>query len=405
MADLATIDLPYIEKNKSRHGTMRYYFRFEGVRICRLPDDSESESFSTEYWKARNQVDKSGAPAPAPKKSLSGHPHPNTFRWLCMVYFRSDAFQKLDKTTQAKRRQIVDAMLLEPVKIGGTDLFADMPLKALSVDNLTKLRDRKADTPFAADERLKILRQVFDATRPGRDGRPEPIMPVNTARMVRSYRRKTEGHHTITSDEIGIYVRHHGTESKAVLALALLMYIGFRVSDLQAIGPRHRREELFIFRVFKGRNRNPTTLQVPIHPILGHVLSLHKVTGLYYLMTEYGQPYSIKGLSQRVSAWFNQAGLTHCTAHSVRKGLATNLAENEATDSMLDGLFAWKDGKTSKIYTAKKQQSRLARQAVERIDWGEMGNILPHPAEGGSVPTATPAEITEQKQSSSVRRA
>lgn len=56
------------------------------------------------------------------------------------------------------------------------------------------------------------------------------------------------------------------------------------------------------------------------------------------------------------------------SAHTVRKGLATNLAESEATDSMLDGLFGWKDGKTSKIYTAKKQQAKLAKQAVLRID-------------------------------------
>ncbi|RWB96445.1 MAG: site-specific integrase [Mesorhizobium sp.] len=405
MDDLATIDLPYIEKNKSRHGTMRYYFRFEGVRVCRLPDDPESESFSTEYWSARNRVEGGATPTPAPKKTLPGHPLPNTFRWLCMLYMKSDAFLQLDKTTQGKRRQIIDSMWLEPVKTSGADLFADMPISQLSVDNVTKLRNRKAETPFAADERMKILRQVFETTRPGRDGKPQPIMKVNTARLVRSYRKQTEGHHTITSDEIGVYIKHHGTTSKAVLALALLMYIGFRVSDLQAIGPRHRRGDIFIFRVFKGRNRNPMTLQVPIHPVLARVLSLHKVAGLYYMMTEYGKPFSIKGLSQRVSEWFNQAGLTHCTAHSVRKGLATNLADNETTDSMLDGFFGWRDGKTSKIYTARKQQSRLARQAVERIDWGEMGNILPHPAEGGSVPAATPTEIIEQNHSSSTRSA
>ncbi|WP_136617011.1 MULTISPECIES: tyrosine-type recombinase/integrase [Mesorhizobium] len=405
MEDLATIDLPYIEANKSRHGRMRYYFRFEGVRVCRLPDDPESEAFSTEYWTARNKVDKGETPKPSAKATLPGHPLPNSFRWLCVLYVKSDAFLKLDKTTQAKRRQIIDSMLLEPVKTGGDDLFADMPLKQLTIDNIQKLRNRKADTPFAADERLKVLRQVFETTRDGRDGKPVPIMQVNTARFVRSYRKKTDGHETITSEEIGIYVRHHGTSSKAVLALTLLMYVGFRVSDLQAIGPRHRRADIFIFRVFKGRNRRPKTLEVPIHPILALVLDMHKIAGLYYMMTDYGHPFSIKGLSQRVSEWFNQAGLPHLTAHSVRKGLATKIAENEATDSMMDGLFGWDDGKTSKIYTARKQQSRLARQAVERIDWGEIGNVLPHPADTGSVPAATPAEIIEQNHSSSVRRA
>ncbi|MDX8513591.1 tyrosine-type recombinase/integrase [Mesorhizobium captivum] len=402
MDDVATIDLPYIEKNKSRHGRMRYYFRYEGARICRLPDDPDSEAFSVAYWEERNKIDGGATPAPKPTvRTLPGHPLPNSFRWLCMLYMKSDAFMHLDETTRTKRRQIIDSMLLEPVKKDSGDIFADMPIRALSVDNIQKLRDRKADTPFAADERLKILCQVFETTKPGRDGKPEPIMKVNTARLVRRFRKKTDGHQTITGAEIRQYFEHHGIDSKAVLGLALLMYVGFRVSDLQAIGPRHRRGDTFLFRVFKGRNRHPTTLEVPIHPSLAYIISLHKVAGLYYMMTEYGKPFSIKGLGQRVSEWFNQADLPHLSAHSVRKGLATNLAENETTDSMLDGLFGWKDGKTSKIYTARKQQSRLARQAVQRIEWAEIGNILPHLNEDGSVPAATPTEIMEQNQHSS----
>jgi len=160
------------------------------------------------------------------------------------------------------------------------------------------------------------------------------------------------------------------------------MYTGMRVSDLAAIGPQHRQKDRLVFRVFKNRNRAPVTLEIEIHPILDMVLGWHKVEGMAYLMTDYGKRFSIKGLGNRISDWFRQAGLPHCTAHSVRKGLATTLAESEATDSMLDGLFGWKDGKTSKIYTARKQQAKLARQAVTRIDWGEIGNILPHPDKG-----------------------
>lgn len=389
--DVAAIDLPYIEKNKSRHGRMRYYFRFEGQRVCRLPDDPDSQAFSERYWEARNKIESGDVPKPAPK-TLPGHPLPNSFRWLGVEYVKSDAFQRLDETTRAKRRQIIDAMMLEPVKPGSDKIFADMPLKFMSAENVRVLRDRKASTPFAADERLKVLRQMFDTTRPGRDHKPQRIMRENVARLVEPFRLKTEGHHTITDDEIARYVQHHGPRSKAVLALVLMMYTGMRVSDLQAVGPQHRRGNALRFRVFKGRKRAPTVLDIPLHPVLDMVLGWHKVASLNYMMTDHGHPFSIKGLSQRVSKWFDQADLTHCTAHSVRKGLATALAENEATDSMLDGLFGWKDGKTSKIYTARKQQSKLARQAVSRIDWGEIGNILPHPDDGRSVPSATPTK-------------
>jgi hypothetical protein len=93
-------------------------------------------------------------------------------------------------------------------------------------------------------------------------------------------------------------------------------------------------------------------------------------------------------MSNKVSDWFAEAGLPHCTAHSVRKGLATNIAEHEATDKMLDHMFGWSGGETSKIYTKKVEQARLARQAVSKINWGNIGNILPHLPNGD--PSALP---------------
>ncbi|MFC6489693.1 site-specific integrase [Nitratireductor sp. GCM10026969] len=396
--DVATIDLPYIEKNRSRHGRMRYFFRFQGKRYGRLPDDPESEAFAVEYWKKRNMVEAGALPDDEKKDDLKGRPQPGTFRWLCTAYLASDAFRRLDKTTQAKRRAIIDSMLLEPLKPGGQRVFANMPLAALDVSNIQVLRDRKAATPFAADERLKVLRQIFETTHSGRNGKPQKIMGVNTAKLVNAFRRRTDGHHTIRDEEIKKFVEHHGTRSKAVLALVILMYTGMRVSDLAQIGPQHRRGDTLVIRVFKNRNHHPVILEIPVHPVLDAVLAMHPTRGLAYLISDHGRPFSIKGLSQRVSKWFSQAGLEHCTAHSVRKGLATTLAEAEATDSMLDGLFGWKDGKTSRIYTAKKRQAKLARQAVTRIDWGEIGNILPHPEEGGGDSAATPEKKIQKIQ-------
>lgn len=385
MSDMATIDLPYIEKNISRHGTMRYYFRIDGKRLGRLPDNPDSEAFGIEYWRLRN-----GLSAPewqtGGKETLSAHPKPGTFHHMCAVYLQSSAYTALDKTTQGKRRSIIDSMLLEPLSPDSNLIFAHMPIGALNLANIEVLRDRKRETPFAADERLKILRQIFVACMP-------TLVKQNTAKIAKSFRKQTEGHSTMRPDEVAQYVAFHGNDSKAVLALAILMYTGLRVSDLAAVGPQHRRGESIVLRVFKNRNRNPTTIEIPVHPILDAVMKMHKTTALTYMVTDYGLPFSIKGLSQRVSDWFSQAGLRHLTAHSVRKGLATNIAENEATDLMLEGMFGWKDGKTSKIYTRNAQRSRLARQAVSKIDWGKIGNMLPHPQDGEEFQT----DISEKK--------
>ncbi|TDQ19902.1 site-specific integrase [Phyllobacterium brassicacearum] len=375
MNDVATIDLPYIEFNPNRHRKERYYFRANGKRYGRLPDNPSRQEFTDKYWEFRNLFE--GALASLQEIAIAQEvplvAKPGTFHFLCVNYLRSKAFEKLDATTQNKRRSIIDSMLLEPLTAADPRLFAHIPIPAFGAESVETLRDRKKDTPFAADERLKVLRQIFEA---GKTAKPQPLVKVNTAKLVESFRVKTEGHATMRDDDIAKYVERHGTQSKAVLGLTILMYTGVRVSDLALIGPQHRRGDVLTFRVFKGRNKNPTTLQVPVHPILDAVLKLHPVTDLSYMVTEYGRPFSIKGLGNRVSDWFTQAGLPHLTAHSVRKGLATNMAENEATDLMLEGMFGWKDAKTSKIYTRNAQRARLARQAVSKIDWGESGNVL-----------------------------
>lgn len=365
---MTNIELPYIERNKTRHGSMRYYLRIAGKRICRLPDDIESEAFAKAYWKARNAVrppEEDTGPKP-----ISRLVKPGTFRWLCMEYMRSHEFTTLDNTTQTRRRHIIEAMWHEPLKPGDERTFADMPLQHMDVSNLEVLRDRKKETPFAADERLKVLRQVFDTSHNGK-----PITH-NIARMVKPFRAQSDGHQTATPSDLERFIAHHGTGSKATLYLAIQMYTGLRVSDLAALGPQHRQKDTFRFRLFKNRNRTPMDINITIHPILEAVLATHQTNGLTYLTTEYGKPFSVKGLGNRISDWWSQAGMPHLTSHSVRKGLATDVAHNEATDSMLEAMFGWRDSKTSKIYTRDAERARLARQTVERINWDGVGSQL-----------------------------
>lgn len=370
MIELSPIEFPYIETNKSRHGLIRYYFRFDGKRV-RLPDDYGSEEFIKEYWAARTSIIAPQEANTGPKP-LSSLVKPNSFRWLCMEYMRSSEFTRLDTTTRNRRRAILEAIWIEPLTKTSDKLFADIPIEKMNSSHIEVLRDRKQDVPFAADERLKVLRQVFETKQNGK------AICANIAKAVRPFNVATTGHHTILPEEIGQYIKHHGTRSKAVLAIALLMYTGIRVSDLALIGPQHRRGSMFQLRLFKNRNRKPVEIRIEIHPILDAVLKMHNFKSMNYMTTEFDKPFSIKGLGNRVSDWFRQAGLPHCTAHSVRKGLATDQANNGATDNMLEAMFGWTDGKTSKIYTRNADRAKLARMAVLQIDWEGFGNILLH---------------------------
>ncbi len=369
MINVANINLPYIEKNKSRHGAVRYYLRIEGKRLCRLPDNIDSEEFSSAYWKAREEA-KPLLEKAVEAKPLSSIVRPNSFRWLCMEYMRSNAFTSLDETTRTRRRKIMEGIWEERLSDTDDRLVADIPLPRVTVAHIEALRDRKRDAPFAADERLKVLRQVFDTKKDGK-----AIVP-NIARLVQPFNAHSDGHATATPEDIEKFIAHHGTSSKAVLYVAIQMYTGLRVSDLAVLGPQHRRKDAFKLRLFKNRNRTPVDIDIAIHPILEAVLAGHKVENLTYLVTEFGKPFSVKGLGNRISDWWRQAGMGHLTSHSVRKGLATDVAHNEATDSMLEAMFGWKDGKTSKIYTRNAERARLARQTVERINWDGIGSKL-----------------------------
>lgn len=383
MNDLANVDLPYVETNKSRHKTVRYYLRIDGKRICRLPDDIQSEEFSKKYWEARNAAMPADGQKPA-AKPISSIVKPNTFRWLCMEYMKTDAFKTLDTSTQEARRRIMEAMWLEPLSPKDSRQYGDMPLAHLDHTNVEVLRDRKKETPFAADERLKVLRQVFDTKKEGK-----AIVP-NVARLVDPFNVHTDGHATATSEEMARFIEHHGIKSKAVLCISIIMFTGFRVSDVSQLGPQHRRKDMFKMRLFKNRNRNPYDIEIAIHPILESVLAMHKVKDLTYIVTEFGKPFSIKGLGNRISDWFRQAGLGHLTAHSVRKGLATDVAYNEATDSMLEAMFGWRDSKTSKVYTRNADRARLARQTVARINWDGVGTkLLEAPEDAGETEAFT----------------
>lgn len=369
MINVANINLPYIEKNKSRHGSVRYYLRIDGKRLCRLPDNIDSEEFSSAYWKAREEA-KPLLEKAVEAKPLSSIVRPNSFRWLCMEYMRSNAFISLDETTRTRRRKIMEGIWEERLSDTDDRLVADIPLPRVTVAHIEILRDRKRDAPFAADERLKVLRQVFDTKKDGK-----AIVP-NIARLVQPFNAHSDGHATATPEDIEKFIAHHGTSSKAVLYVAIQMYTGLRVSDLAVLGPQHRRKDAFKLRLFKNRNRTPVDIDIAIHPILEAVLASHKIENLTYLVTEFRKPFSVKGLGNRISDWWRQAGMGHLTSHSVRKGLATDVAHNEATDSMLEAMFGWKDGKTSKIYTRNAERARLARQTVERINWDGIGSKL-----------------------------
>ena len=340
-----------------RYGNIRIYLRLKGRPKVRLEGIPWSPDFMARY--------ETGLNGPPPEKASDPRvTTPNTWKWLCQAYLASTAFKSgLDGVTQRRRRSLLEATYDEPTAPGAKTRFADFPLARLTSQAIAVLRDRKAAQPDGANNTLKAIRAVFKWAL-----LPEVRKaPHNPARDVPLFRRATDGFHTWSVEEVLQFQRAYPLGTKQALALALLLYVGGRRSDVVKLGRQHLRDGVIRYTQHKNRQKAPMTLEVPVLPELREAIDACPSQHLTFLVTDYGKSFSSNGFGNRFGAWCEKAGLPHCSAHGLRKAGATLAAENGATVSQLMAMFGWRTAKMAELYTKKAEQRRLARCAMSLI--------------------------------------
>ncbi|WP_159585978.1 tyrosine-type recombinase/integrase [Chelativorans xinjiangense] len=334
--------LQHVTAYPNRDGSFRYYFRRRGQPMARLPDDPLSPEFMEAYQRNLDWV------APAV------HAAEGTFAWLCDQYMDSAEFKGKAKTTREARRRVILSMTKERINPRYPETFAIERAHKIGPRHISALRDRKAESPNAANERLKILSQVFKLAIARGWRADNPVKVVERLSVPRG------GHDTATDDDITAYLARH-TSGPAWLAMTILRHTGVRVSDLRILGRQHIRQGHLVFETVKTGVR----CELSIHPELMAALPRDQMT---FLTNEWGRPFaSDKALSQRVAKWFRQAGVEKMTAHSVRKWRATKIAENGASEMQLMALFGWRDAKEARPYVQAANRRKMADEASEKF--------------------------------------
>lgn len=159
--------------------------------------------------------------------------------------------------TRYVRRQVLDNFCAED---------GEKPYKLLLPKHIRKRRDARADRPESANAFIKALRQVFKYAV------DNDYVVSNLAQAVPYLKAKGDGHHTWMLEEVERFERTHPIGSTARLALALMIYTGQRRSDAVLLGPNHFKDGWLHFTQFKGRERKPITLDVPILPELQRII-------------------------------------------------------------------------------------------------------------------------------------
>ncbi len=158
----------------------------------------------------------------------------------------------------------------------------------------------------------------------------------------------------------------HPVGTRARLALALMLFTGQRRSDIIRFGKQHAKDGKLNFTQFKGRNRKPKRLTLPILPALQRIIDATPCGDLTFLVNEWERPFTDAGFGN----WFRdrciEAGVPG-RAHGLRKAGATIAANNGATSRQLMAIFGWDTLKEAERYTRNADQLRLAQSAMHLL--------------------------------------
>lgn len=358
-------ELPYLERDEDRHGNPRVYVRKNGRRI-RLRDKEGTEEFVRAYSRA---LDELGARAPAEVVSiLTGHPK-GSLGWLGALYFeKSKEFAGLAAASQRARRNCLEECFREPLSDEDREPMGNCPLKHVSVRTIRMLIERKADLPGAAANRRKHLSALCTWAV------DHDHLPTNYARDVKAKGSSTGGFYTWTEADVAQFCERWPIGTKPRLALALLLFTGARRQDMVHFGRQHVRDGWLRYVPRKTLYKRQDLSQKPWLPALDAVVSASPCGSLTFLVTKHGKAFTAAGFGNWFRDRCDDAGLSRCTAHGLKKAGATIAAENGATAHQLMAIFDWTTLSQAEVYTRKAERKRMAGEAMGLINLDQKAN-------------------------------
>ncbi len=335
---MVQIEFKYLHRTKNRHGKFYYSFRRNGSKRVRIPGAPGSAEFVANYESALGM-------STAEKKL-----RPGSMGALVSLFYASTKFAGLDKkSTQRTYRRVLDNFCEE---------HGDKPVVLLEMRHLESIIAKKCDTPAAANQLLKRVKQVLDF------GVKHGWIKTNPAKSVDKIKYSAKPIHTWTEEQAAQFVKRHPPGSMAYLAFVIMSCTGVRRSDLIALGKSNVRGDRI---VIESIEKNDEQLNVPIHPLLATELS--RIRGRFmFMVTEYGKPFAS---SASFGNWFrdrcNEAGLPDCSAHGLRKLIATRLAEAGASENAISAILAWRDNRQASHYTKAANKKKLADIGMQQL--------------------------------------
>ena len=334
---MTDIRLKYIDSFEDRFGRRHYYFRRNRQRAP-LPGLPGSREFMEAYAAALEESEPTAMPRREPAKA-------KTFADLATRYFNSPHFLGLSPTSRANYRRIIDHFVTE---------HGHRRVDQLRRAHVVAIMGKMADRPGAAITLLKRVRTLINFAI------ELEWIDTDPTKRVRSY--KSKEFHTWTEDEIAQFEAHWPIGTPQRLAFAILLFTGQRGSDARAMARPDAEGKVRVIQQKTGAK-----LVIACHPDLLAALSALPKEHVTMLTTAYGEPFSVKGFGQFMSAAIRAAGLpAKCKAHGLRKAAARRLAEVGCTPHQIMSVTGHKTLAEVERYTRAAEQERLNQEALAK---------------------------------------
>src|SRR5260370_4966812 len=234
MGETMQLRFKHLVEDVDRHGNVRIYVRVPGRRKVRIRARFGTDEFIGAYTAAVSDH------VTAPRQARQAKP--GSFRHLCVLYYSSPTFKRLDPSTQAWRRRALVSIF---------EKHAGKPVALMVPRHSRKIRDERSDMLGAANIRLKALRALFACATEAEECENNPTIGVKKICYV------TNEYHTWTAEEIERYKARHPFGTKPRLALDLLRFTTRRREDAPRLAPPHIPNRSVHLRQAKSAPRNP----------------------------------------------------------------------------------------------------------------------------------------------------
>ena len=179
---------------------------------------------------------------------------------------------------------------------------------------------------------------------------------------------RSKGYHNWTEQEIAVYRDRHAVGTVARLAMELVLWTDQRGIDSMHLGRQHIKNGRFEI----TQSKTGKVLIIPIAPqLLAAIVAMARSrNNMCFVLSEWNRPYSRKGFGNKFRQWCDEAGLTHCAAHGLRKATMRRMADLQLPNKSMKSVSGHSKDEEVARYTEAADQERLARSAIQSVsDW------------------------------------